>query len=372
MRALAWRLAWRDLPRTLLGIAGIAVAVLIAFIEMGFLNGILDSQLRIIEAARGELTVLDKRRVHLDKWDEILPIRLRQIAAHPEVAAALPVYQRGVNVRSAADAPARRIVLLAFSPDAPPLDLGWSPDALERLREPDAVLFDRASRPIYGAMQAGQSLWVEDRRLRLAGFVELGPTVITDGVLVTSESTLKSMDPNTRPKMAVLRLTPGADPVRVQRELLERVGEDVDIYRRDELATREAAFLRNAAPIGLLFGAGMSAGLCVGFVLCYQVLYVAIRTRLRAFATLKAMGFGNAAIQGVILRLSAFYALGGFLAGLALTVAAYGALAQLSGLAIHLTAPRIAALAAASLLTCGLAGLAAARQILRSNPSDLY
>jgi putative ABC transport system permease protein len=261
---------------------------------------------------------------------------------------------------------------MAFSPDAPPLQLGWDAPALERLRTPDTALFDRASRPIYGDLEVGQDIWVEGRRLQLGGYVELGPTIVVDGLLVVSESTMKSMNPDTRPKMAVLRLAPGADPARVKQAIRALLDGDLDVYQAGDLAAREAAYLRHAAPIGLLFGAGMSAGLFVGLVICYQSLYVAIRRRIDAFATLKAIGFGNAFITRVVLQQTALYAAGGFLLGLALATAAYDWLARISGLAIDLNVPRIAAIALGCLLVCLVAGLLVSRQVIRSDPAELY
>ena len=372
MGLLGWRLVTRDAWRSVLAMAGIAVAVLIAFVEMGFMNGVLDSQVRVVEAARGELVVLDKRRVHLDKWDSLLPIRLPQIAGLPGVAAVLPLYQAGVNLRSGIDQPDKRLILLAFSPDAPPLELGLDQATLALLREPNTVLFDRKSRPIYGDLAVGQDVWVEGRRLRLGGFASLGPTLLIDGALIASESTLRTFVPMDRPVMAVIRVAPGADIERVKQTILGLAGEDLDVFRPGELADREITYLRRAAPIGLLFGAGMTAGLFVGVVICYQVLYVAIRRRIQAFATLKAMGFSNGFVIGTIVQQAVLYASGGFLMGLAGAYFLYQELALRTGLAILFTAPRIGAIALACLLASVLAGLAASRQVVDCEPADLY
>jgi putative ABC transport system permease protein len=372
MIQLGWRLVQRDAWRSLLAMAGIGVAVLIAFVEMGFMNGVLDSQLRIVEAARGDLVVLDKRRVHLDKWDSLLPIRLAQIAGLPGVAAVLPLHQVGVNLRSGIDQPEKRLILLAFSPDAPPLELGLDQATLDLLREPNTVLFDRKSRPIYGELQVGQDVWVEGRRLRMGGFVSLGPTLIIDGALVTSESTLRTFNPLDRPIMAVIQVDGKSAIEQVKQSIRAQLWDDVDVYRPEELADREISYLRRVAPIGLLFGAGMAAGLFVGLVICYQVLYVAIRRRIQAFATLKAMGFSNGFVIGAILHQAVLYAAGGFLIGLAGAWFLYQELALRTGLAILLNAPRIGAIALACLLASVVAGLVAARQVINCEPADLY
>ena len=87
----------------------------------------------------------------------------------------------------------------------------------------------------------------------------------------------------------------------------------------------------------MLFGAGMLAGLFVGFVICYQALYIAIRRRLKAFATAKAMGFGNGFVVGVVLVQAAAIGLAGYALGLALTAVVYPVLDGSTGLLIELT-----------------------------------
>jgi putative ABC transport system permease protein len=362
---------FRDRARSAAGVAGIAAAVLIAFVEMGFMNGVIDSHLRVVEAARGDLVVLDVRRDHLNKWDALLPIRASQIAAIDGVASVSPVYQAGVPFRGARDESDHRIIVIAFPPDNPPLDLGWSDDTLQALRQPGAVLIDRLSRPIYGELKAGQDVWLDGHRLRLAGFVTLGPTVIHDGQLVMSEGTLQSLGRSTQPKMAVVRVRERRDVGRVQSEIRDQLGPEVDVFRKSELALREADYLRRVAPIGLLFGAGMTAGLFVGIVICYQILYIAVRRRLKAYATLKAMGFSNRFVLGTVVHQALVLGAGGYLAGLLMTAIAYALLATRTGLEIDLTLPRAAAMAAACALACAAAGAAAATKALRFKPADL-
>jgi len=370
--ALGWRLVAADRWRSLLAAAGIGVAVLIVFVELGFLNGVIDSQLRIVDAARGELVVLDAKRSHLNKWDSLLPIRLAQMAALDGVAAVRPVYQAGVSFRAAPREPEQRIIVIAFPPDNPPLELGWSADTLRLLREPGVALMDRLSRPIYGRIEPGQDVWVAGARVRLGGFVELGPTVVNDGQLVMSEASFNGALGAGSPKMAVIQVAAGHDPARVQGELRQLLGAEIEVFTKAELARREAAYLRRVAPLGLLFGAGMLAGLFVGLVICYQVLYDAVRRRMKAFATLKAMGFGEGFILRAVLEQAVVLGLAGYLLGVLGALSAYRLLAQATGLDISLTAPRAAFVAAACIAACIAAGAMASARARRLPPAELF
>jgi putative ABC transport system permease protein len=369
---LGLKLVMRDAARTAVAVGGIAVAVLIAFVEMGFMNGVVDSHLRIVEAARGDLVVLDARRSHLNKWDELLAIRVPQIRAVEGVSAVSPVYQAGKTFKAAPDAPEQRIVAVAFPPDNPPLELGWSAETLALLRTPGTVLMDRLSRSIYGELQPGQDVWLDGRLMRLGGFVSLGPTIVIDGTIAMSESTFRSLEPDRGPEMAVVRLAPGADATAVKARIAQLSGDSVEVFTKHELAARESLYLMRVAPLGLLFGAGMAAGLFVGLVICYQVLYVAVRRRISAYATLKAMGFANRFLLRTVLEQAWAVALIGYAVGLALAAVAYHALAAQTGLVIELNAARCASIAAACLVACTVAGALAALKAIRTPPAELF
>jgi len=373
--ALGLRLAARDRVRSALASLGIAAAVLIAFVEMGFMNGVVDSHLALVEAARGDLVLLDSRRTHLNKWDELPAIRLPQIRAVEGVGSVSPVYQAGMTFRSArenAGAPEHRIVAIAFPPEDPPLELGWSEETLALLRRPGTVLMDGLSRPIYGELAIGQDVWLDGRLVRLGGFVALGATIVIDGTIAMSESTFRSIEPDGGPDMAVVRVAAGADPRHVKARIAELTGESVQVFDKRELADRETAYLMRVAPLGLLFGAGMAAGLFVGLVICYQVLYVAIRRRLKAYATLKAMGFGNGFLLRTVLEQAWLLGIAGYVLGLGLAAIAYEVLAARTGLTIELSLARCAAVAAGCLAACTAAGAIAALRALRTPPAELF
>lgn len=369
---LGWRLTTRDPWRSLLAMIAIGAAALIAFVEMGFLNGVVDSQLRIVRAVRGDLIVLDSRREHLNRWDSMAPIRVPQLAALEGVEAVRAVYQMGAGFRASANEPEHRIIVLGFDAQDPPLELGWTPETLAALRRPDSALYDRLSRPIYGTLAAGQEVWIESTHLTLAGFVSLGPTVINDGHIFMGEAAYRRLQPRAEAKMVVLRLAPGADPQRVKAEVRERIGEQVDVFTQKELSAREVRFLTRAAPLGLLFGAGMTAGLLVALVFCYQALYVAVRRRLKAIATLKAMGFRNRFVLGTVLMQATLIGAGGYAIGLGLATLAYRALEHKTALAMELTGERAALVAVFCLAACIGAGALAASKAMRTAPAELY
>src|SRR5207237_39906 len=81
---------------------------------------------------------------------------------------------------------------------------------------------------------------------------------------------------------------------------------------RDGLRARERTYWQNSTPIGYVFTLGLVMGLIVGVVICYQVLATDVADHLPEFATLKAMGYGDAYLAGVVLKQALWLAVVGF------------------------------------------------------------
>ena len=97
--------------RLVAAVAGVAVAVLIMFVELGLLLGVLNSQAMVASRINGDLVVMDQARVDLHKWTDVRDIRLHQIAAVPGVADVVPIYQGTMGLRNPPDKAIRRIVV---------------------------------------------------------------------------------------------------------------------------------------------------------------------------------------------------------------------------------------------------------------------
>ncbi len=72
-------------------------------------------------------------------------------------------------------------------------------------------------------------------------------------------------------------------------------------------------------------------GFIVGVIICYQVIYSDIADHMPEFATLKAMGYPNRYFIGLVLQMSLYLSLIGYLPGLLVSAALYQGLATLDG-----------------------------------------
>lgn len=370
---LGIRLFLHNKRRFAIAVAAVAFAALIMFVEYGFLSGLLEAQSNIADLMRADLVVMNKQRSHLHRWDSINAVRLDQIAAVPGVAKVIPIYEDAAGLRDDDDRRVRRIMVIAVPPDEIPLAIGDTRTLSQWLKIPHGFLFDRLSRPIFGDLVPGIGFKIDDKNQQLLGYVRIGPDLVVDGVAVMSVGDWLARHPDAEPIMGTIRLDPGQDPGRVRDEILTQLrADDVTVMTPAELRARENAFTLDAVPIGFIFAVGMIAGLVIGAVTCYQLLFNEVLDRLAQFATLKAMGFSNGYLCRVVVGQALFLSVIGFAVGLAITVGADAYVSARTMLPIQADGTALLLIFPLTVCMCILAGLAAMRRVVAADPAELY
>ncbi len=358
--------------RLLAAFAGIAVAVVIMFVELGLLVGVLDSQAIMADLVRGDLVMMSRGRTNLHKFNDFDRIRLSQIAGLSGVGEIIPIYQGTAGLESPEDEVIRRIMVVSFPAGHTPLAIGDEDEIARQLATPRTILYDRRSRPIFGNIVVGEDVELDGALYRVGGFVDIGPDIVNDGAVVMSEGAWLMRRPNARPIMGVIRLLAGADVAQVRERIVAALPDDVSVLTPVEVRDREVAFTLSSAPIGVLFGIGMLAGLIIGAITCYQILFNEIVDRMKQYAMLKAMGFSDAFLRRVILAQAVLLSCGGFVLGLGLAYSVYAYIAKKTALAVQLSLTSggiIFALAAGMSIA---AGLLAVRRVCIADPAELY
>src|SRR5437764_8949024 len=89
---LAWRNIVHNKVTMFVSIAAVAFAVVIMFMELGFLNGLYDSQTAALSSFRADL-VMVSRALHIFNTHDVFPrSRLEQAAGFAGVKGVCPVY----------------------------------------------------------------------------------------------------------------------------------------------------------------------------------------------------------------------------------------------------------------------------------------
>jgi putative ABC transport system permease protein len=375
---LGLRLLLRRPRRLPVALAGIVVAVAIMLVEIAMLSGVLEAEARVATLVRADFVVMSRQRSNLHDWTQMPMIRLAQIAGLAEVERVIPIFESNAMLRSggedgrprnAAERRYHRVVVFSFSPEAVPLAIGDSERVGAELKEPGSALFDRDSRPIYGNIATGSDVELRGRHWQINGLVDIGPDIVNDGAVVMSAGNAGETD---WPIMGAVRLKPGTDAETAREHILARLPADVSVLTPAELRTREIGFTLRVVPIGILFAVGMVAGLLIGAMTCYQVLFSEIADHLKMYSTLKAAGFSDAFLRRTIVEQSITLSLLGFAVGLGLGIVLCLYITRSSGFEV-LVAPLHGALVCAlTIIACIGAGLVAVRQVIVADPAELF
>ncbi|MCE5335959.1 MAG: hypothetical protein LLG06_15365 [Desulfobacteraceae bacterium] len=361
--------------RMALSLGATAFTVLIMFMEMGFFNGINDSQSLLAGAFNADLIMMSDRSVHMNKFNRFNRVRLQQGLAFPEVSEVIPVYKGIVTLENKETKQSRLIFLLAFPPDAAPLDIGLSPSVLNELKKPGTILFDSRSRAIYGGMERDQIVTVDGRDCRVAGFFDFGPNFSNDGTILMGQGTfLQYRPPSSRDQVSygLIRTKPGVDVQSLKKDILRNLPPDIILLTPEEMRQREVRYTITAVPIGAIFGVGLVIGFFIGVMICYQILYNEIADHMPQYATLKAMGFSEKYLFRLVIRQSLLVSLLGFVFGMGFSFILYVAIEASTGILMFMTLGRIAIILTLTVTMCTIAGILAVKKVTSSDPAEVF
>jgi putative ABC transport system permease protein len=379
---LALRILVNNLGRLAVSTGGIVLAIVLMFSQAGFRNGMFDSQTELVQRLNGELFLVGRLKVLLFLAEPFPSRRLQQARACPGVRAAYALYtetEAGLW-KNPTTGRARAIRVLAFDPSEPVLDIPEVRARADQLRQPDTVLFDEDSRDYFGRPGAGTQTELSGQNVRVVGTFRLGTDFLTDGTVVMSDRNYQklfaahtsSAEHLERVAIGVIRLDPDADRRVVQERLRQTLPEDVLVLTRQELTDLEVAYWKDNTAIGFIFNLGLAVGFVIGTAICYQVLHSNVSSCLPQLATLKAMGFTDRYLAGVVLQQGLFLALLAFLPAVGVAWGLFSIVAHLTGLLLFLTSLRLLFILGVAVLMCMISGLVAASPVLRADPAEVF
>ena len=375
-----------DWRRLALGVAGVAFAAVLMFMQNGFRNALLDSPVQLLEILDCDLVAVSVARYSLPT-DQTFPTLLFERAiSDADITAAVPLFlERGRAQVRVAGQPRRPIRVVGIEPDA-----GWfTNDEIEsqiaKLRAPGTALLDQRTRGTYGfhvdspEQLLEQEIELSDRSIQIVGLVDIGTDFANDGTLLLSENSFSRFFPNraggkptSEVDLALFRLRSTADAATVAARLTSLDPQVWVVLPRQALINREVQFWNQQTPIGMIFFVGSMMGFAVGIIICYQILFTSIHDSLPEFATLKAMGYGNRYFVLLVIKQSLFLSVLGFIPALIVSWGLFELIQWGVGLPMLFTPWRIAVVLVLTATMCLISGLLALRRLLSADPASLF
>lgn len=282
---LAWRNLAHNKPRTAVALAGVAFALVLIFMQLGFLNATRISATQLAETLDFDIVMLSNQYLDMNRPRGFPRDRLERARAVPGVAG---VASLGVGYgvwRSPDPGPDGRhrlrvIQVIGIDPDEPALfrderRLTGLREAQPRLRDSQAVLFDRSSRPEFGTVGEGTRADLGPAAVRVAGVVRIGTGFGADGLVLAGPELFRRLagfDPRERVGVGLVRLEPGADAAAALAALRAAGGGDVRALGRTDFLRQEQLHWVLGTNVGTIFALGVAVAFLVGTVFVYQVM----------------------------------------------------------------------------------------------------
>ena len=348
MRAVpyAWLQLSHDKLKLVAAVGGIMFAIILVFMQLGLRAALFDSSVRLHRAMDYELGMLSPRTTFLAQTKSFPRSRLHQVSGLEEVASISSLYVFLARYYyEGTPGTHRKVLAVGLDPTDTNVQLPGVMEKINELKKADVAIMDRHSRvefqPLVEDFDAGKSirLQLNDRTVSLLGLYELGTSFGIDGSIITSDLNFLRIFPDRGPgqiDLGLIRLVDGVDAKAAQERIKAFLPDDVLLLTQEEYVRREVDYWSGSTPIGYVFSLGAVIGIIVGLIIVYQILFADVQTHLSEYATLKAMGYSQGYLRGLIFKEAVILSVLGFLPALGLAELLYGqaeAATQLAALA---------------------------------------
>jgi putative ABC transport system permease protein len=379
---VAWLQLKRERMRSCVAIAGVAVAVILIFMQLGFRDALFESSVRIHSAFVYDLALVNPRTDYVLRPESFSRRRLYQALGFDGIESVSSVYMGLALWRNPeARDQTRAIFVVGFDPMQRVFELPGVTELQSRLRLPDVALADARSRPEFGPIaelvRRDGSIVTEvgNRSITVEGLFELGTSFGIDGTLMTSDLNFRRIFPERpagRIDVGLVRLEPGSNPELARDALAAALPADVDVLTRRGFIEREVAYWSGTTPIGYVFSFGVAVGLLVGSIIVYQILFTDVSDHMKEYATLKAMGYRDRYLFGIVLQEAVILAVLGFAPGIAIATLLYRIAGDATQLPMRMEVSRSALVLGLTLAMCCLSGSAALRKLRSADPAEVF
>ncbi len=378
---LGWLQLKHDKMRLLTALSGIAFADILIFMQLGFQDALYKSNTQYPRTIKGDIVVVSSQAINFNKLYTFPRRRLYQAMDIPGVKSTEAVYVGSLDWRNPQTREKTSMMVIGFDPDRPVFNLPEVNSQLDKLKIPNTVLFDKASRGEYqeviAQIEQGKVITTEiDRNtVTIAGLFQVGASVQDDGALITSEQNFLRFFPRKQAgtvSLGVINLKEGYNLENVRSYLNAHLPDDVRAFTYQEYVDWEINYIQTNSAIGFIFGLGTAVGFIVGIVIVYQVLSTDVNDHMAEYATFKAMGYRNFYLLGVVFEEAIILALIGFFPSIAIALGLYRLTAMGTALPLVMPVSRAIAVLILTIIMCTVSGSIATRKLQSADPADIF
>ena len=380
---LAWQNLLHNKVKTGAAIAGIVFAIVLMFMQLGFLEAVRASATIIYDKLDFDICIRSRDYLHLSAAGTFPRARLIRAASLEGVERTVPFTIAKHRWKNARSGEGRAILCFGVIPTDPVFRERRIQEPLRLLTRPDQLLIDTLSRREFGPSNGiqfgpadvGEDLELSGHRVTIAGFYTCGAGLSSAATAMLTHDGIRQATPYLAAgdiSLGLLKTRTHADPDEVTQRLRQFLGDDVDVRSRSQVRQDEITHWVDDTNYGFMFKTGVVLALIVGTAIVYQVLSSDVASRLPEYATLKTMGYNNRFVGLVVLQQAVILALVGYGLGFVITELLYFVTSKGAQIPIRMTWKNALIVLVLSHGMCVASGLGALRKAFRADPADLF
>lgn len=388
MNSLAWSNLRHEKIRTAVAVAGVTFAVVLMFMQLGFLGAVERTATVIYQALDFDILLRSPTYLHLSDPRAFPMQRIGQAASYPGVDVVEPFYITINGFQNPETLQRWSILTMGVRPGTKPFRVATIEREVQRLTNSSSAIIDRKSQAKYGPANGvafsnadiGRATEIGDKQTRLVGTFELGTGLAANAAAILTDNGFARVSPRRTVEQVSLGLVKVAgNPSRDRlQDIADSLGKamsgqkDVVVMTREEAIRRERRYWLFDKSIGIIFLMGVVVAIIVGLAIVYQVLSGDVSRHLGEYATLKAMGYSNNYLTGVVVRQAVILAIIGFAVGWLVSLALFAVTSIGAGIPIRMDLRITVFVFIATLVMCCCSGIGALRKAHRAQPADLF
>ncbi|MFP5326368.1 MAG: ABC transporter permease [Acidimicrobiia bacterium] len=368
MTGIAWRNLVRERTRLAISVGGVAVAVMLILLLRGLYTGVNEEAARYLRSIGADLWIgQNGTRGGFGHSVSVLPADLREQVEQVEgVEQVAPLFGRPVVVTVGDDD--EDLFLMGYDPDAA---IGGPPEVLHGAESPGAgeIILDRVFADQAG-LDVGDDIEVTGRRMRVAGIGAGGNSLITQYAWVAIPDVEAISGTPGVVSYLVVRTNASTTPDDVARRITSAVP-GTTVTSADEFVSESTADIRESF-VPILFVLVVIA-VVIGTAVIGLTIYTSVIEKRQEYGVLKALGFSNRRLFGIVCRQSLVAGFLGLVAGAILSTVVSCAIEGLLPEFVTVLRPADYGLVvAATAVMSALASLLPVRRVARLDPASVF
>ncbi|CAE21749.1 possible membrane permease or ABC transporter component [Prochlorococcus marinus str. MIT 9313] len=365
--------------RSISAVSGITFACILIFLQLGFLDAVLMTATHLYSRLDFDLVISSR-----DALESTMPytfnrVQIDRLRAIDGVARVAPLdigykqWKNPINGRN------RALLVLGIDPDNNLTQFDSLSGDLSLLNHPETIFVDTKSRNDYGFKfflnHSDHWAQVGNRREKVSGSFELGPSLRYDGSILTGGQNFRRIFGSYSTditSVGLLKLQPNSNIHMIKEKIESILPDKLLILTKDQVIERDKRYWLVSTSIGYVFGIGACMGLLVGIVIVGQIMNADVSTHLSIYATLLAIGYPKLRVMSLIIRLGLVVSVLAILPSLAGAKVLYSLTNLATGLPMQLTLQRVITVSLLSLIMGGGSAYLSARRVMRADPALLF